>query len=507
MSAAPEAGRLVKSSAVRSVQVTTLPGTGRPVVVKEYRTKGFWAFLRGLVRGRPAARERKIFLHLQRAGVSVPQVVELEKTGFHSKEKNRFLALTAVKGAATVEDLLLGKKPLPAPRRILIEKLGRLVRAMHDAGVVHTDLHSANILVSPEGELFLIDFHSARIKKSGLGLAGRFRDLASLAGSFLVHGRRTDRLRFYRTYCRGLVKAAQIKKGARRLENASRARLRRFLAGFDKRPLREGRDFEKIRLHGWCGMGESLARVDDPARFLGPQPEELLREKGTLIKDEPRSSVFRLSIEGKGYIAKIYRRPGPGGILKRLFCGPKARAAWANGYRLIHRGLNAPRPDLFLAESPASLSGRSLVVFEEAQGLPTLDRFVEKADPPSRRKAYHRLARALARMHDLFLSNRDLKAQNIMIDADGDPVFLDPDGAAPLRGVGLDTTARDLMRLNASFSEGGPVSNTDRLRFLRTYARARRLPPEKARRLRLEILHLTLAKWRKWAAPAGRLRR
>ena len=93
---------------------------------------------------------------------------------------------------------------------------------------------------------------------------------------------------------------------------------------------------------------------------------------------------------------------------------------------------------------------------------------------------------------------QDLKAQNILIDAAGNPIFLDLEGLYPARKVEANKMARDLMRLNASFGPSGPVPLKDRLRFLKVYARARGLGPRTRKMVRNQILRRTQAKWAQW---------
>src|SRR5439155_12574004 len=51
--------------------------------------------------------------------------------------------------------------------RALVVRAARLVRAMHDRGISHGDLHSGNVLAGPgpgdRCELHVIDLHTARV--------------------------------------------------------------------------------------------------------------------------------------------------------------------------------------------------------------------------------------------------------------------------------------------------------------------------------------------------------
>jgi tRNA A-37 threonylcarbamoyl transferase component Bud32 len=89
----------------------------------------------------------------------------------------------------------------PSEKRALSDRLARWIRLMHDRGVSHRDLKSANILVTPDGECQFIDLVGVRTR-STVPRAMRIRDLTRLNASFIEspHVTRTDRLRFLRAY-------------------------------------------------------------------------------------------------------------------------------------------------------------------------------------------------------------------------------------------------------------------------------------------------------------------
>jgi 3-deoxy-D-manno-octulosonic acid kinase len=46
-------------------------------------------------------------------------------------------------------------------------EIGRMIGAFHRHGVDHPDLTAHNILLSPHGELFLVDFDNAALREPG----------------------------------------------------------------------------------------------------------------------------------------------------------------------------------------------------------------------------------------------------------------------------------------------------------------------------------------------------
>lgn len=86
-------------------------------------------------------REAKI---LSRLPVSGPALVNVDDKGMR-------ITMSHIEGAQ-LREVLSAENAADLGRR-----LGRMVRAIHDAGIVHGDLTTSNVLVS-DGGLFLIDF-------------------------------------------------------------------------------------------------------------------------------------------------------------------------------------------------------------------------------------------------------------------------------------------------------------------------------------------------------------
>ena len=484
-------GAEVKSSRVRAVY--RLPATpDRPgLVVKVYHARGLDP-VKSLFLGAPAEREWKALLALRAAGVRVPVPVAFGRMRGLSPRRS-VLITEAVEGAATLEAILLGEARAPRNRRDLARAAGVLIRNMHRAGVIHRDLHAANLLADPEGRLWLLDLHGARLGRVP-SFERALADLIAFAGAFMVHGTRTDRLRFFRAY----ADDPRFRDRARRVEEAARTRLAEFLLRFDRRCLRPGHLFRGVMAPDLSGVAERTDRAPELARRLDPYSETLLERTGRLLHAGISTRVYAVTWDGNPYIVKAYLNPGLTREVKRLVEGSKARRAWLGYHRLRFRGLPTPRPVLYLEEPFPGPAGRSYLVTEGGDEWITLDRRLEGADTALRRKALANLAFLLARMHRLFLRNRDLKAQNILVNFEGDIRFIDPDGVGSMRDPSTYLIARDLMRLNASFPPGGAVPLTDRLRFLDRYLLHARFSDIDRAALWRETYFLTWRKWDRW---------
>ncbi len=153
--------------------------------------------IRYFLRPSKARRERAIAARVARLGFEVAAPLAVG-------ERRRFGVLDrsySVIREVAARDLvrLLGEGGLSgAERRTLLERFGRLARALHEAGVDQDDFAPNNFLARPDGSFVLIDFERCHVRRGPLGDA-RFTQLAKLHRRDLGVSR-SDRLRFLRAY-------------------------------------------------------------------------------------------------------------------------------------------------------------------------------------------------------------------------------------------------------------------------------------------------------------------
>jgi len=199
------------------------PGTGRarlrrlasplgPLVVREYRKGGLLRALRGRrFRGRLRPLD-ELVLHRRLLGAQVPVVEAVGAVALHGATGWRgFLLMREVDVAIDLEALLYD--PALHTGIFLREALfeaGRAVRALHDAGVSHADLHPKNLLLEGRtGRVLVIDLDRGRAHDGSLPEEARLENLVRLGRAIEKHrlrGMRVGRraaLRFLAGYAGG----------------------------------------------------------------------------------------------------------------------------------------------------------------------------------------------------------------------------------------------------------------------------------------------------------------
>lgn len=127
-------------------------------------------------------RELAVTAEARRRGVAAPEVLAARTEG---RLAYRGAIVTAeVPGVVTLLDALRAAAD-GGRRRALATAAGRVVAAMHRAGVFHADLNLTNLLAPASGavEVTVLDFDRARLASGPLGRRARRNNLERLARS------------------------------------------------------------------------------------------------------------------------------------------------------------------------------------------------------------------------------------------------------------------------------------------------------------------------------------
>jgi hypothetical protein len=198
-----------------------------------------------------------------------------------------------------------------------------------------------------------------------------------------------------------------------------------------------------------------------------------------VVKDSPKSVAGFGKVGGRRVFVKRGREPrGLPQAIESLLRPTRSKLAWERGNMLLVRGIRTARP-LAWVDFLGGARGRWGVVVSEALDGPwvRLDEALAELAGAPRAGLIETVAKELRRLHDGGLSQRDLKAQNILVRRDGGGwrvALVDTDGVQRYCCVSDSRRVQNLMRLAYSWSPkyefGLPgLHRTDALRFLKTY--------------------------------------
>ncbi|MDN6323525.1 MAG: 3-deoxy-D-manno-octulosonic acid kinase [Halomonas sp.] len=169
-----------------SLFFTPYAGATEQWVLRPYRRGGLIARLSktrylwtGAERTR-AFRELRLTARLFSLGLPVPRPVAVCVTR-HGPAYEAALITRRIAGAGALAERLENATATP----LLLERVGRMIRRFHDAGLDHVDLNARNILVDTDDTPWLIDLDRCRLRAPGkwhtANLARLERSLAKFA--------------------------------------------------------------------------------------------------------------------------------------------------------------------------------------------------------------------------------------------------------------------------------------------------------------------------------------
>lgn len=430
--AAPPQASLVKESTVRRVWATALPGAPpQPVHVKAFRPAKLLDRVRDAVYGARARQEFQRLLAARRLGL--PCVEPLACAVESGSSGARSFLITA-----TAPGTPLPRGSLDA---VTAAAAGRLLRAVHDAGLEARDLHPANVLAEPGGALRLLDLTAARIGQP-LDELRRARGLAFFCLDLPCGVADIAARPLLAAYGADPALRARAMREDRRLRRAA-------LRAFGRRATRACRHTRLER-----GSGGQWWYWHRPAEALHPAAQaiavQVLAGTGPPPDKAGRRGAVHLDAQ----------------VVAKLRTAARATDLFRAAYWLTFAGVPVPQP-VALCCAP----GRGVVVFARIAGA-TAAELLPRLELTPARQAAHRLGAALGRMHAHGLRNRDLKFENLVHDGE-QFVPVDLDGVRLKRPTDRRGEAADLGRLEAALRAAG-VSHARALRwsFLRGYTRA-----------------------------------
>lgn len=184
-------------------------GVGQSLIFKKFKAKEWLDPLAALFRPDGATRSWTMGNAMLHRLLPTPRPLAVWHRWKFGLPQDGFLVSEKVAGAMHLLDWLSHLRTFPEEIfvpgvRVLIDRLGDLIRRMHDRGISHRDLKAPNLLVNGKAidpKLWFIDLVGVQ-KHGSLGEKRKMQNLARLNVSFLINRGIThsDRLRFLRQY-------------------------------------------------------------------------------------------------------------------------------------------------------------------------------------------------------------------------------------------------------------------------------------------------------------------
>lgn len=335
--------------------------------------------------------------------------------------------------------------------------LARLLRAMHDNGVLQRDLHH-NIMVKARPlELCRIDVDRGELL-APLTEEQRIENMAYINVFVPL------REKFFEVYDAG---AEMISK----IQERSRVIRRGLWARRSSRCLEHNLRFNP-KIMGGLRWWVRLEFFNEKLRALMEHPDKALENCAKLFKSGPHRQSTVGSFDG--LVLKRFNVKNRLNYVKDLFRSSRAFRAYQKAYHLELLGLPTPRPVAAAERRVLRVLTRSYLVTEEIPGATDLGTLLRSAQG-SVRELVKQTAELIARLHEEGFSHSDLKETNIVRDQTGKLFLLDLDALNYVRNVSGERATADLDRLARAAAKYPNVTRAERIAFLHAYCKARKL--------------------------------
>jgi tRNA A-37 threonylcarbamoyl transferase component Bud32 len=510
--------RLVKHGPHRLVYRVELPGLRFHVKHNLIHDQRTW--LKHLLRPSKARIEYDLALAAAALGIPTITPIALAEQTTRVGSGESILITQSLEDCTPLHIFLAAILPTyPEPRATrlrqqLAARLGVLVARIHEAGILHHDLHAANLLVrvtaDDQVQLFVIDLLAVKMGPT-LDWKQSLENLIMINCWFTLRVHRADRLRFWKAYyearklgvwTRDSYGTKLYTKDLHAIEELSWERNFRFWHRRDKRCLLNGRYYRAVSAPGVSGHAVTELESSDLEALL-QDPDAPFRRPGVRILKESHSSTvvemqFRVDGQMRPVIYKRFRVTSWKDPVAALLRPPPALRSWIQGQGFRERGLPTARPFLVLHRRRAGMCLEGYLLTEKIGHADDLHGYVHSLErlpverrQPMLRQLIERVARTIRSLHQRQMSHRDLKAANILArrwDAPADEPsayaqdirnllympessvwLIDLVGVELYRKLPRGRRIQNLSRLNASFHQNPGITRTDRLRFLLTY--------------------------------------
>jgi len=293
----------------------------------------------------------------------------------------------------------------------------------HVLGLQQHDLHMGNFLLK-EGKIYTLDAAQITAEEFLLSREQSMQNLALLLSQLGPTHQGLQHLLFeYYAWVRGWVvrdkdfaeMARLIKACYQKRWQAYRKKITRNCTQFIKhssltRFVVQRRDMQ----------GKEIAQfIENPEAYFQDEHVQMLKAGRS-------STVIKLNLDGKTYVAKRFNMKNLMHRLRRCMRPTRAAHGWSIAMKLELFGLRTARPVAFIENRFFGMRGASYLLMEYIEG-PDLVAFMQ-SNPDQIEETVAKVANMLKAWVSLELTHGDLKASNILINQHHMPLMIDLDG-------------------------------------------------------------------------------
>jgi tRNA A-37 threonylcarbamoyl transferase component Bud32 len=320
----------------------------------------------------------------------------------------------------------------PAARFELAKALVKTVAAHHRARLVQRDMYLKNFLVAESG-IFTLDGDGIRRHATPVSRRAGLDNLALLLSKFDAED---DEWLPQLLHCYASVLGTELQPAKARAFPAQvmahRRRVARGYAGY-----KVFRNCTDVVIERSWNEFKAITRVQDSRELRGllDNPDTWLCETDSqILKNGNTCTVFAVPLDARKVVVKRYNIKNFRHGMSRAWRPSRAAVSWSNAHRMKMLGIPTAEPLALLEWRWGPLRGQAYFV---AEFVDTTDALAFFADPEitlqRKQHAALNIARLLHKLWRLGLVHGDMKASNVLIGAEEQPLLLDLDAMREAR--------------------------------------------------------------------------
>lgn len=296
----------------------------------------------------------------------------------------------------------------------------------HVLGVIQTDLHLSNFLISPN-KIYSLDGGQIEAQPLLLPKQQSMEHLALFLSQLGVGiGKlQSDLFRYYAKARGWILKPSDYLELNYHIKKINHLRWKKF----QKKIFRDSTDFVHLKKWGVNGVvqrkyykGQLQALLEDPESLFNQPNIEMLKAGRS-------ATVAKIQINDKTIVVKRYNIKGPWHFLRRAFRATRARSSWRMAHKLQLFGVPTAEPIAFVDKSFCGLRLKSYYITEFIDGEDAGKYFVKHTVNSQNVVIIKSITELLKSIYQLNITHGDLKITNILLDKTLTPFLIDLDGA------------------------------------------------------------------------------
>lgn len=298
----------------------------------------------------------------------------------------------------------------------------------HVLGVKQNDMHMGNFLIDGK-TIYTLDGAEVDAQNEILSIESSMNNLALFLSQL---GSGVDALQehlfLYYAKLRGWLLKPQDRTSMKlQIKKWNESRWQKY----EKKIFRNSTDFTAIKRFAIQGMVRRDFAGNELMDFVQHPDAVFSRPDAVMMKNGRSSTVININLDGRELVIKRYNLKNFWHRLRRAMRVTRARKSWRLAQKLNLFYVNTAKPVAYVESNLLGLRGKSYFVTERVRGddiKKHLQQF--EAQPETAMDVVRRVVAMLRSLARLEVTHGDLKASNIILNENLQPVLIDLDGAA-----------------------------------------------------------------------------